>query len=229
MNSLDLYGLFRSDMVDAAQPYLWSDDEVYRYMNDAYRMFVRLIGGIPDFTSAVTQVPIVAANPLGALDPSILRIMSATRLSDGRPIRIINVTDLPVPVTDGQYGVPVSVGLDSTPGPVISMVIGMQRNVARWVQVPVVNDTAQLVLYRMPATVITNLTTAQTFTDVADDHHIHLLDWMRHLAYRKQDAETFDRSKSAENEASFRAYCAEVVAENERYKHKTRVVAYGGI
>lgn len=227
MTSADLYALFRSDVVDAVQPYLWSDTEVYAYMNDAYRMFVRLTGGIADFTSTVTQVAIVAGQATSALDPSILRIMGATRLSDGLPIKVLNYPDLPVPVTSGIYGASQAIGLDATPGPVNYMVIGMQRDVARWVQVPTANDTAQLFVYRMPTGFIT--AAGQPFTDVAVDHHIHFLDWMKHLAYKKQDAETFDRARSNENEASFRAYCAEAKAEIERYKHKTRIVAYGGL
>ena len=96
MTSSELLTLFRSDISDVALPYLWSDLEAYTYMNDAYRMFVRLTGGVPDFTSLTTQVPIVSGNALGVLDPSILRIMSARRLSDGREIKVINSPDIGV-------------------------------------------------------------------------------------------------------------------------------------
>ena len=52
---------------------------------------------------------------------------------------------------------------------------------------------------------------------------------MKALAYRKQDAETFDRARAEENEVVFARYCALVKSEFEREKHKTRVVAYGGL
>jgi hypothetical protein len=52
---------------------------------------------------------------------------------------------------------------------------------------------------------------------------------MQHLAYRKADADTFDRGRSDEYKALFESYCAMVRAEWERYKHKTRVVTYGGL
>jgi len=65
--------------------------------------------------------------------------------------------------------------------------------------------------------------------EIQDEHHLHLLSWMKYHAYNKQDSETFDRTKAQEAEARFRAYCTQVKAEWERYKHKTRVVRYGGV
>ena len=41
MNSTGLYDTFRSDVVDTARPYLWTDDDVWRYAADAHRMFIR--------------------------------------------------------------------------------------------------------------------------------------------------------------------------------------------
>lgn len=226
MTSSDLYALFRLDVSDSVAPYLWSDLEVFSYMNDAYRMFVRLTGGIPDFTSAATQVPIVATNNIGVLSPSILRIMSASRLSDGGKIRIVNSPDLPIASKD-DYGWAGTLSLDNKPGPVRYMMIGAQKNVARWIQTPVVNDTAQLVIYRLPIGTITGL--LQPFTDVEDDHILHLLTWMRRHAYLKQDTETFDKIKSAEQDMLFRVYCSQVKDEIERYKYKPRTVTYGGL
>lgn len=213
MNSTDLYDTFRSDVADEVGPYLWSDTEVFRYMNDAYRMFVRKIGGVADFTSAATQVDIVAGESTGVLDPSILRVMSAYRVSDGTPLRIYNGTDFAPPTR--------------LPGPVRAMVIGEQRHVCRWTSAPVADDIVQLSVYRLPRNFITG--DAQEFTDVDEDHHPHLLDWMKHLAYRKQDAETFDRAKSEESGAVFLDYCEFVKAEHERYKYKPRTIVYGGI
>lgn len=213
MNSTDLYELFRRDIADSAQPYLWSDLEVFSYMNDAYRMFVRLTGGVADSTSVTARVPVVTNVAAGVIAPAVLRIMSAYRVSDGQPVDIYNGPEYVRPAT--------------AKGPVRGMVIGEQDGLARWTTIPIANDTVQLSVYRMPLGFITDA--VQLFTDVKEDHHIHLMDWMKHLAYRKQDAETFNRASSAENGDSFRNYCAEVVAERERLKHKTRIVAYGGI
>ena len=227
MNSDSLAVLFRADVVDTASPYLWSDNELYSYMDDAMNMFARLTGGIADFTSPVTAVAVTAGNRIGAIDPSILRIMSATRASDGGRVTIINSTDevnLPAP---NDYGTQTALNMSNTPGPVRYMVIGAQRGVVKFIQVPVVADTLNLVVYRLPLTPITG--PSQSLNEIGAEHHAHLMIWMRHLAYAKQDAETFDRARSAEQKAMFEAYCVQACSENDRYKAKVRVVRYGGL
>ena len=67
------------------------------------------------------------------------------------------------------------------------------------------------------------------FDEIGEEHLLSLLLWMKHRAYGKQDAETFDRSKRDEYKSSFEAYCNSAKAEWERYKSKVRVVEYGGL
>jgi len=226
MDSSDLYGLFRSQMVDTARPYLWSDDELWAYMNDAYRMFVRLMGGIADYDSIATSVDIVAGEQAAELHPSLLRVRQAFLASTGRELTVINPEDVPN-MRQSDYGQMRPLYLDLRAGPVQYMLIGAKRNVCKWVQIPVENDEARLVIHRLPLTDITG--DNQEFEDIGDEHVIHLLKWMRHLAYQKQDADTFDRDGSERYRDEFTAYCLQAKAEWERYKHKTRVVAFGGL
>lgn len=225
MDSTGLYELFRSDIVDEAKPYLWKDSEVWAYMDSAYKTFVRLTGGVADFTSPITEVSATAAEPTSEISKRILRIMSARRASDGRDIEIINSTDVGRMATP-DYGQLKPLVMDNTPGPIRCMVIGMQRGVVRWINVPEFDETVNLHVYRLPLKDITG--EGQELDDVDEHHHIKLLLGMKALAYQKQDAETFDRSRAMENETLFARYCDQVKAEFEREKHKTRVVAYGG-
>lgn len=227
MNSDELLDAFRFDVVDTAKPYLWSDDEAYRYMADAHRMFVRLIGGLADIT---TDAVCLLDCPIGQaeveLHPSILRILQARRVSDNAPVQIINQTDAPRLLTS-DYGRQIDLFMSTTQGPVRYMMIGQKRNYARLYQVPVSNEQLRLSVMRLPLDVADG--PGKELTDVAEEHHYHLLAWMRRCAYLKQDAETFDKSKSSEAEQEFRAYCAQVRAEWDRYKHKTRCTQYGGL
>lgn len=226
MDSGELYDAFRSDVVDTAEPYLWSDDEVWRYANDAYQMFVRLTGGVSDFLSDACTVGIVAGEATAELHPSILRIMSATRRSDTHPLEIINNTDLQK-MRSSDYGQIKQIVMDDRSGPVRYMVQGLKRGMVRWVQVPEVDDFVDMVIYRLPLTTLTDV--GQTLDDVEDHHHSHLLDWMKHLAYKKPDADTYNPKLSEFSKAEFESYCAFVKSEWERYKHKTRSVSYGGL
>lgn len=226
MNSSELYDAFRSDVADVARPYLWSDEEVWRYMDDAYRTFVRLTGGIADSTSDLTQIPVVTGEADAEVSPLILRFREARLNSTGRKVDIINQSDMPM-VGGRDYGSIRTLYLNKTPGPVQSMVIGNQRGLATWVQVPMEDDTVSLSVYRLPLTVITG--PDQEFTDVQYEHHEYLLAWMKARAYGKQDADTFDKGRRDSYVAEFRGYCAQAKAEWERLKHKPRSVVYGGI
>ncbi len=226
MDSTALYDAFRSDVVDTARPYLWSEDEVWRYANDAYRMFVRLIGGVPDFDSDICAIDVVAGEAVAEINPNILRIMSATRRSDSNVIEIINSTDLGK-MRSKDYGQTKQLVMDNVAGPVRYAVLGLRKNALRWIQVPIDADIVDLVIYRLPLNTISDH--GQELTDVEEDHHIHLLSWMKHLAYKKHDADTFDAAASDKGEADFRSYCAVVRAEMARYQHKTRTVTYGGL
>ena len=226
MNTTSLLRAWREDVVDTKKPYLWSDDEAFRYMDAAYRMFAKLTGGIADFDSPLCNVDIVAGEAVADLDSSILRIMSATRRSDSNPIQIINHTDIGK-MRSSDYGQTKALVLDDRTGPVRFAVLGLRRNTLRWVQVPEEADVCDLHVYRMPLTHLTD--TEQEIDEIDEEHHIYLLDWMKHLAYKKQDADTFNPAASAAGEQNFHNYCAQVKAEWERYKHKTRVVSYGGI
>ena len=215
MISGELHELFRKDVGDTVAPYLWSEEEAYAYMNDAYVQFVRLTFGVSDVTSDVTQISVTAGEKYSELDPRILKIRKATLLSNNRPVKIRNAGD-----GDEQPG-------DLAPGHVHSMIIGEQDDLCRWAQVPVTDDTVALSVYRLPLNEITS--DNDNFTDVRPHHHLHLMKWMKHLAYAKQDAETFDKSKSDQCKQEFEIYCAGAWREMERQRSKVRTVKYGGL
>ena len=89
-NSGELYDFFRSDVVDTGEPPLWSETEVFGYMDDAYRSFVRNIGGVPDVSSAITQVKVVAGKMYATVSPLILRFTQAYLVSTGQEVKIVN-------------------------------------------------------------------------------------------------------------------------------------------
>lgn len=216
---MDSYGLrdaFRADTDDNVAPFLWSDDLIAAYANDAQKMFCRLTNGIADSTSEVCSIDIAAGEPTADLDKRILHIRRIQRDSDGHKLDIYNIEDL------DQRGI----RLTSTPGPVRAAVLGMDEHSLRWLDVPLVDDTASLMVYRLP---LRSITTIRTSLEIDEQHHIALLLWMKHLAYARQDADTFNLRLAQQYDSEFRAYCKQAKAEQDRARAKVRVTAYGGI
>ena len=226
MDSTELYDAFRNDVSDTQLPYLWGESEVWRYMDDAYKMFARLTGGVPDSTSDLTQIDVVAGEADAEVSPLILKFREARLLSTGLKLTIVNHTDLPM--TGGSdYGNIRSMYLNKMPGSVRYMLVGKQRKLVTWLQVPVEDDTVSLIVDRLPLDRIVG--EGQGFVDIGEEHHEHLMLWMKSRAYGKQDADTFDRGRRDEYKKEFIAYCEFAKGEMARYKSKVRSVAYGGI
>lgn len=213
MNTTGVLDFFRSQMVDEKKPYLWTDDEAFVFMNEAQSMFCRLTDGIADATTpAVTTLPISAGEIFAEVHPSILLFRSAVLLSTGYSLDIKNHTD----VTKWTNQI----------GTITQMIIGLQKDLVRWNYMPNNDDEVQLLVYRLP---LEALVAPDQELEIEPVHHASLVYWMKHLAYAKQDVETWDQKASETGKAMFEEYCKRVRAEQERYKHKSRSILYGGL
>lgn len=224
----DLVSDFRENVHDVATPYLWSDDEIYGYLDDAQNMFCREAVGISDSTSDLTICSFSAGDEYAVYDPRILRIRMARRQSDYYEVAVRNFEDFmagQTGVTD--YGAIVRPKLDMRTGPVHTIITNMEQNKLRLVFIPEVADAVLLSVYRLPLLPIN--TTDGNELEIDAYHHRYLYYWMKHLAYLKEDAETFNKGASAQNEGLFRQYCDKVKHEISVREHKVRSMAYGGI
>lgn len=216
MTSGELLKLFRSEMSDDVAPYLWSNSDVYGYIDDAQKMFCRKTDGIPDATTpAVIQVSVAPNTIWVDTHPSIRKYRAATRQDTGRPVEIINQEDMP---GRGMF-------YDGKTGPVSAFVIGEEGDKARVYPKSSETMVIELLVFRLP---LVSITEDQDF-EISEPHHRHLLLWIKSLAYLKQDAETFNKSLGKEFEDKFYAYCDAATLEARKQKHKTRVVQYGGV
>lgn len=236
---MDLQALlahFRSQIDDEAPPYLVSDDDALLYAIDAQDMLVRLTGGISDMTvaaadlgnpvSRLQDLAVTIGSPYTAVSPYVLRVRSARLLTAKIDVPIANEADLGIlPFKD--YGWQRGVSLDDTDtGTVRFGILGIRDNFVRWFRVPDATDTCRLHVYRLP---FPRIAAQEDALEVTEEHHIHLVKWMKHLAYSKQDAEIYDKKLADSTEAAFRAYCDQARRETERRRFKPRVVQYGGL
>jgi hypothetical protein len=224
MTPANLISLFRYEVADVADPYLWKQPEVEDYLIDAQQTFTRLIGGIRDASSIAAQVALVAGEALSPVHSSVIRIHSARLASNNNPIDILSMADLYLTQNTAR-ALRFSPAQINLPGPVKALVTDASDGYAQAVQVPEVDDTVLLVVDRMP---LTNPIEEKEF-EIREEHHRKLLVWMKFRAYNKHDADTFDKVKAAEFEQEFYRYCAEAKAEKERRYDKPRMINYGGI
>jgi hypothetical protein len=210
MDSTELMRAFDSEVGRISQMII-SEAEKYRYLDTAYRLFARLTGGIPDTASVAVET----GERSVALPVTTLKIARASRASDGAKVDVINHTDLDrLHLRDDQEG------------PVRYLLVGVQMHKGTLYDIPVEDDTLNLVIQRLPLTHITQA--GQALSEIDEDHHLALLDWMKSLAYKRPGADFFNPTLSAAFATSFTAYCQQAKSEITTMRHKVRSTTYGG-
>lgn len=227
MNSTELLAMFRTEVRDTASPPLWSDTEILGYMDDAQKMFCRLTGGISDSTSAATTVQVVASEPFACFSPKIIKVRAAYLESTGRQLQILNYEDLEFMARSDDYGYRSNTSLwfNETGNPE-AVVLGAEQDKLRIAPIPLTDDLITLIVNRMP---LLDINKKDQKLEIQEQHHRHLLLWMKSLGHMKQDAETFDRARSESFAAQFYAYCDQAKAERGMREHKYRTISYGGL
>jgi hypothetical protein len=219
MNSSELLAVFRSEMSDTVAPFLWSDEEVFGFQDDAQQQFCRKTNGIIDArTAVVTQLAIVPGTDWYTTHASILNIRKATRADTGREVELLTAEQAD---RRGLYFLATQLGL------VKHVVLGLEPHAVRIHPMPNETVTLNLSVCRLPLLPITDA--GEQAFEIDAMHHLGLLLWMKHRAYDKQDAETFDRRKSDDFAARFVAYCDRAKLEQERARRARGVTAYGGL
>jgi hypothetical protein len=100
------------------------------------------------------------------------------------------------------------------------LIMGADHRKARLHPIPTAGGALTLQVKRLPVTELDS--GADTLSDLQPEHHIHLVKWMKSMAYRKQDAETFDLDKATYNENAFLQYASQAVYELSRFNRKSK-------
>lgn len=233
-----LIEFWRKQVSDESAPYLWDDDEALLFAIDAQDQFVRKMGGFSVNTVDAASDPtnlqlhdlVLTPNvPSTTFSPYILRIRSAKLMTAKLALKIISEAEAPystVQSHDYSFGRTTKFLDDTDVGTVEYAIVGLTDNALRWVKVPTVADTCRLHVYRLP---FPRITSQDSALEIDEQHHMHLSLWMKHLAYSKEDGETYDKTLADKNADAFWKYCERAAGEKDRQRFKPRVVQYGGL
>jgi len=188
----------RSDRVSGTSDWLWSDESLVRYIDQAYRRFARRTLCIRDKTMTVTLKTGVTEY---ALDPSVLGVISAKLSTDVADLARAGHAQLdtyhmpdtyfwdPSQLSTLAPGKPLAFTTDET--------LGTDDNdstaVVDFRVYPAPssdynNATINLRVIRLPCA---HLTTADMsmVPEIPEDHHLEILDWAAYLALRIVDVD----------------------------------------
>ena len=176
---------------DTAEPYLWSDAELTRFLNDAQDEACRRARLLVDSsTAAICNHAVTVGKVLYTLDPRVIFVRRAKIASRTRPLGFASYLDL-----DEECP-----GWDTHTGTAEWVLTDVETGKLRLYRGPTAIDTLNLIVVR---TALEPMVTSQDEPEIAPRYHYGLLDWASHRAYSKQDADTLDTTKAAAYAAAF--------------------------
>ena len=223
---------FRSQVLDMVEPYFWSEAEILRYLDKGQKRFCRDgIAIVDSRTDEVVRLPFKAGDSTVTYHESIVRIRTAKLESNHRGVEI---------KTQDQYlgsfdsrGVSRDYGRAANPGTQLEqtgeirhMFIDYEEEFIRFSRIAENDDVLLLHVERGP---INTLDSCSVYLEIKEDYHQAVLEWAYHLAFSKQDSETFDMKKADTGAENFDREVA--LAQRSHRKRHGRVgkVRYGGI
>lgn len=187
----DILNIVRREIVDSTTPYLWSDVELIEFTSDAEDHACRNARLLIDSSNTlICRAAIAATNPFVVLDNRVLFIRRAKLGLVSQPLLRASYRDLDSSVA----------GWETVTGTPTHYLTDYETGKIRLYPIPVVNDTLSLTAVRLPVTPITLLT--QT-PEINPRYHRSLRFWIMYRAYSKQDSDTLDKQKAADNLALF--------------------------
>jgi len=194
MNVGEIIRQARLELDDTEPDYLWSDAELIGYLNEAQEEAARRARLLIDATTPeICTVTLVGGQANYDLDERIIGIRSAQPSWRTRPLHGVTVVELDndYPGWQDRFGQPEVVILDFQTG---SLTLCPTPSMAEE------ELTIQLRVTRLP---LVSVHDEQDRPEIKVVYHRSLIHWIKHKAYLKKDADTLDKTASADALALF--------------------------
>lgn len=220
-----LLALARRELSDAVEPYLWSDNDLYFYMDEAQREFARRTKIITDATN-FTDLVVSASDPWIELDPIIIDVKRAVLTTSKRVLEIETLEEFQHGYYVDDYGLRKKGYWEDDTGVPTHALLNVEMDMIRLYPTPTDSDELDLTVWREPTCDIEDSTSS---FQIPTRYIYKLLYKIKELAYSKQDYETFDGDKREANLALWENAVMEVQSDNKKRTRRPRGVVYGGI
>lgn len=196
MTLAEMIRLARSEAADLLQPYQWSNEDLTEFANDAENEACRRARLIVDSsTDEVTRINVRSSVASYRLDDRVIfvrRVKSAVR---SQPLDRVSYKKLDecVPGWQEESGDPRGYITDFETGKIQAY------------PTPNANSIWRLTVVRLPMEPMKFSNAAQCGPEIHKRFHRSLVYWMLYRMYSRQDSETVDKQKAADNLALFEA------------------------
>lgn len=226
-----------SDIVSGPSDYIWSDDALVRYINDAYRRFARRSLLLRDATNPqYTQVVLVPGQSIYELDTAVLAVISAKYDADENDLPHAAHDDL----NTAPYADPLlwDVNQLSTTDPGRprayttdeAVTIGSQTQINLRVYPTPSDAELDKIIYmrvaRLPSAPVT-LANLGDEPEIPEDYHLDMLGWAAYRALSNHDVDGNAEAKAEKFKTAFNTVLDEAEQEAKRKMFSSTRFAFG--
>ena len=219
----DLLGLFRRDLDDEVEDYLWSDEDFYRYLDEAQQEFARLTDKL---RPAPLTIPVVAGDPFITIPDYVEKIRELRLTSTLRPLAKRNYNELYDDSIANLYGEEL-LDWKTSVGTPTHYVADERQDAVRLVPQPIADDAVTLTFIGVPSIFIEDEDAVLTVTERTDQRALLL--HCKAQAYEKHDTDIANANLSDKFYGKFDDFCREVKKREKRKNRRPGTVRYGGL
>lgn len=220
----DFLALVRRELADTVEPYLWSDADLYQYMNEAEAEFARDTKCILD-SETYTDIPYTLNSGWINYDPEIIDIKRAVSGS-GHVLQVMTEEEFSDLMYVDDYGQRSKGRWEDETGTPSHLLLNLSTDEIRMYPIPTVADTLDMYVWREPL----NILDGDSVGFEIPKRFIYMLMYkMKAMAYSKQDFETFDGDKRTDNLLLWNDAKDQAQSRIKRRQRKPRSIKYGGI
>ena len=233
----ELATLFRSDVEDedTVDP-LWTDSEVYSYMDEAQKQFARETDYFADVSTAeIVDVAVTTDEAFVAIDPRVLKIRGGRMQNSGYKIvpkkyAQMEQTGYARDAYDTFNFSTSNINWETVTGNPRFVITDMEPGLGRLVPIPTSDDTLKLRVFRLPLEDINEDNTSE-FEITETEYQRGLMYYMKYLAYQKNDSDVYNKELSEEAFQLFQEFIVRVRRDLTRLRFGSTVgtVQYGGL
>lgn len=220
----EMIAKFRSEMEDTVEPFLWSEDEIVDYLDEAQDEFAQLTDAIAD---AIT-ISYTASESEVDLPFYVTRIRDGFVTASGLILNLFNHEEWDEYIESDDYGMRLvnKDWMSKTASEPEAVITDTESGKLRFYPIPTVDGSVTLRVYRRP---IKDLGSAGKFEITDRMKQRVFLKKAKAIAYRKHDAEAFNPQLAQELEQQFEQGIMELKSRVARARRRSKAVAYGGL
>ena len=209
---------------DAAS--LWSEEELYHYLDEAQREFARETLCLSDATT-YTDLPATADSPWVDFDDLIVEVRQAYYGANKRNLSVKTLADMERGVGRDDYGSG-SIGSNwqQATGVPTTIITDMEYGRARLYPIPTEDDTVDLMVYREP---LEEVEDSGVDLEIPPRFRRALIHSVVSAATGKDDADTHDKELSNVRGILWRNSMAEAKSFFNKKQRRAPTTRYGGI